>query len=150
MSPGAGRETSPDAGRDGWLPVMARAAAEDWARRLAAYLADRAAVPLAGERTRAFFSPGGGPPADGRYALALHAEGSVPPPRHPAAVRALRAALERDGFTVTAYRETVGGEPDALLYARHPEGGYFLDVGTGGGGDRLTFTVRTPVLLPPP
>ncbi|MFB7948011.1 hypothetical protein ACFC6L_24195 [Kitasatospora phosalacinea] len=147
--------TPPDAlpDPDEPLPVMARGDAESWARELTAYLARSAGAVLAPGSSRPFFSPctgrNGETAGDGRYTLAHHADGTLPAARHPAAVRALRAALERDGFTVTAYRETVDGRPDALLYARHPAGRYFLDVGTGGGTDRLALTVRTRCLLPP-
>ncbi|MFF4342217.1 hypothetical protein ACFY00_20085 [Kitasatospora sp. NPDC001540] len=135
------------------LPVMARGDAASWARELIAYLARSAGLVLAPGSVRPFFGActgrNGERAGDGRYTLALHADATLPTARQPAAARALRAVLERDGFTVTAYRETVDGRPDALLYARHPAGRYFLDLGTGGGADRFALTLRTRCLLPP-
>ncbi|GLW72808.1 hypothetical protein Kpho02_51070 [Kitasatospora phosalacinea] len=145
--------TRPRTDPDEPLPVMARGDAASWARELIAYLARSAGLVLAPGSVRPFFGTctgrNGERAGDGRYTLAQHADGPLPAARHPAAVRALRAVLERDGFTVTAYRETVDGRPDALLYARHPAGRYFLDLGTGGGTDRFVLTVRTRCLRPP-
>ncbi|MFJ4678220.1 hypothetical protein [Kitasatospora sp. NPDC088783] len=136
------------------LPVMAKSEAEAWAQHLTRYLAQTADVALTPDSVKPYFSTcegrNGEVAADGRYTLAYHATGAVPRTQHPDAVRKIRSALEKDGFTVTGYRETVQDRPDVLLYARHTEGRYFIDVSTGGGTDRLTFTVNTRCLMPPP
>ncbi|RAJ44639.1 hypothetical protein K353_01215 [Kitasatospora sp. SolWspMP-SS2h] len=136
------------------LPVMAKNEAEAWAQHLTQYLAQTAGVTLTTESATPYFSNCEGRKGevadDGRYTLAYHVAGAVPRAQHPDAARKIRSALEKDRFTVTDYRETVQDQPDVLLYAEHTEGRYFVDVSTGVNTDRLTFTVNTRCLMPPP
>ncbi|MFB7949911.1 hypothetical protein ACFC6L_33965 [Kitasatospora phosalacinea] len=135
------------------LPVMAKSDAQAWAQQMTEYMAQSADVTLTADTVKPFFSncegKNGEVADDGRYTLAYHVASTVPLAEHPDAVRKIKTALEKDGFTITSYRETVNDQPDALLYAKHNEGRYFIDVSTGGGTDRLTFTVNTRCLMPP-
>ncbi|MFF4340644.1 hypothetical protein ACFY00_11980 [Kitasatospora sp. NPDC001540] len=132
---------------------MAKSDAQVRAQRTTEHLAEVGGVTVAPESIKPYFSNcegrNGEVVEDGRYTLAYHAAGTVPVDQHPETVRKIRAALEKEGFRITGYRETVDGRPDVLLYAKHDEGRYFIDVGTGGGTDRLTFTVNTRCLMPP-
>ncbi|MFJ1796578.1 alpha/beta hydrolase [Kitasatospora griseola] len=143
--------TSPDPNEP--LPVMAKSDAEAWARHMTEYMAQTADITLTPDSAKPYFSncegKNGEVADDGRYTLAYHAASTVPVAQHPDAVRKIKAALEKEGFAITGYRETVNDQPDALLYAKHNEGRYFIDVSTGGGTDRLTFTVNTRCLMPP-
>ncbi|MGW4697525.1 hypothetical protein ACWEO1_34705 [Kitasatospora cineracea] len=134
------------------LPVMARSDTQAWAQKMTEYMARSAGVTLTADTVKPFFSNcegrNGEVVEDGRYTLAYHVSSTVPLAQHPDAVRKIKAALEKDGFTITSYRETVNNQPDALLYAKHEEGRYFIDVSTGGGTDRLTFTINTRCLMP--
>ncbi|WP_282205018.1 hypothetical protein [Kitasatospora fiedleri] len=136
------------------LPVLAKSDAETWAQHLTRYLAQTAGVTLTAESATPYFSTcegrNGEVADDGRYTLAYHVASTTPRAQHPDAVRRIRAALEKEGFTVTGYREAWENQPDVLLYARHAEGRYFVDVSTGVNTDRLTFTVNTRCLMPPP
>ncbi|MGW4806360.1 hypothetical protein [Kitasatospora sp. NPDC004272] len=131
------------------LPAMAKGDAQAWAQKVTEYMAQSAGVTLTADTVKPFFSncegKNGEVADDGRYTLAYHVSSTVPLAEHPGAVRKIKAALEKDGFTITSYRETVNNQPDALLYAKHDEGRYFIDVST----DRLTFTVNTRCLMPP-
>ncbi len=132
---------------------MAKADAQAWAQKMTEYMAQAAGVTLSKDSINPFFSncegKNGEVVEDGRYTLAYHVASTVPVAEHPDAVRKLKPVLEQDGFTVTSYRETVNGRPEALLYAKHKEGRYFINVSTGGGTDRLTFTINTRCLMPP-
>ncbi|RPE29150.1 hypothetical protein [Kitasatospora cineracea] len=131
---------------------MAKADTQVWAQKMTEYMAQAAGVTLNKDSVNPFFSncegKNGEVVEDGRYTLAYHVASTVPLAEHPGAVRKLKPVLEQDGFTVTSYRETVNGRPEALLYAKHNEGRYFINVSTGGGPDRLTFTINTRCLMP--
>ncbi|MEV0091851.1 hypothetical protein [Streptomyces sp. NPDC050738] len=62
--------------------------------------------------------------------------------------RVLRKKLEAEGYKVSDYRE--GDWKALLLYARHRESGFFVDVGAEGPPhDQLILSVVTPCYMPP-
>ncbi|WAL75380.1 hypothetical protein OU787_29925 [Kitasatospora sp. YST-16] len=135
------------------LPVMAKSDAQAWAQHMTEHLAEVGGVTVAPESIKPYFSncegKNGEVAEDGRYTLAYHAASTVPVDQHPEAVRKIRTALEKEGFRITGYRETVDGQPDVLLYAKHDEGRYFIDIGTTGGVHWLSISVSTRCLMPP-
>ncbi|MEU5386093.1 hypothetical protein ACWEPB_37180 [Kitasatospora cineracea] len=134
------------------LPVMAKSDAQAWARQMTEYMARSADVALDTGSVTPFFSNcegrNGEVAADGRYTLAYHVTSVLSRDQQLDAIRKIKAGLEKDGFTVTSYRETVENQTDVLLYANHDEGRYFIDVSSGAAVDRLIYTVATRCLMP--
>ncbi|QKW23965.1 hypothetical protein HUT16_37150 [Kitasatospora sp. NA04385] len=135
------------------LPVMAKADAQAWAQQMTEYMAQSAGITLDTDSVTPFFSncegKNGEVAADGRYTLAYDVTSTLSRPQQVDAIRKIKAGLEKDGFTVTSYRETWQEQPNVLLYAKHDEGRYFIDVSSGVATDRLTFSVATRCLMPP-
>ncbi|MFJ1708773.1 hypothetical protein [Kitasatospora sp. NPDC088346] len=141
-------------GKDDPLPVKARSEAEAWARQLTEHLAGSAGIRIDPATVRPFFSPctgrNGEHAPDDRYFLMYSAHSAVPLARHPEVVRQVRAVLQREGLTITGYRELLDGRPDTILDAEHPSDYTVTVESTAGGADHLLLRVTTPCLLPPP
>ncbi|WP_431676449.1 hypothetical protein [Kitasatospora sp. KL5] len=140
-------------GRNDPLPVMAKADARAWAQHMTESLAQSAGVTLTPTTAKPFFGNCVGKhdevADDGRYTLSYAVDSTVPLQHHPEAVKKIRAALERQKFSIDGYRETWEGRPSALLDAADTDGRYLVSVETGGGTDRLLFRVNTRCLMPP-
>ncbi|MFJ1753075.1 hypothetical protein [Kitasatospora sp. NPDC088134] len=134
------------------LPVMAKSEAETRARTMTEYMAQSAGITLDSDGATPFFSNcegrNGEVVEDGRYTLAYDVTSPLSRTQQLEAIRKIKAGLEKDGFTITDYRETVHDQPDVLLYARHDEGRHFIDVSSGAAIDRLILTVATRCLMP--
>lgn len=145
---------SPDGtGKSDLLPVKSKADAQSWAQQITEHMAQVSGVQINQEPARPFFSPctgrNGESAPDDRYTLMYAVHRTVARAQHPEVVRRIRAMLKDEGLTIKSYRETLDGQPEALLYASHPESRYFVEASTAGGDDRMVLSVTTPCLMPP-
>jgi hypothetical protein len=139
------------------LPRLAKDAAVKWAEDYTAYMARLTEVELTPSTAKANFEECVGKDdevaEDGRYSLFYYVYSDSPVTEHSRVVRTLRRELTGQGYEVTSYREFQSAGKAAVFSARDKESSYRVMADTVGSGKtkprRLSFSVRTPCLLPP-
>ncbi|MFC3578147.1 hypothetical protein ACFOZ0_33810 [Streptomyces yaanensis] len=139
------------------LPRMERDVALNWAKDYTAYMARLTDVELVPSTAKVNFEAciGGNDEVaeDGRYSLFYYVYSPAPVTDHTRVVRTLRRELSQQGYEVTGYREFKDAYASAVFRAKSKENSYRVTAETVGSGktkpQRLSFSVRTPCMLPP-
>lgn len=139
------------------LPRMAKDAALQWAKDYTAYMAKLTDVELLPDTAKVNFEECVGEndevAEDGRYSLFYYVYSPAPVTEHTRIVRKLRSELPKQGYEVTSYREFKNAYASAIFWARNKKNDYRVEADTVGSGktkpQRLSFSVRTPCMLPP-
>ncbi|MFE2915408.1 hypothetical protein ACFXI0_17140 [Kitasatospora indigofera] len=144
--------SAPGTGKDDPLPVKDKKDAQAWAEQMTEHTARSAGLQIDPASIKPLFTGcvgrNGESAPDDRYTLMYSVKSSVPLDQHPEAVRKIRDMAQQEGLTITSYRETADGKPEAFVNAEHPSD-YSLTASTSGGQDRMYLSVITPCLLPP-
>ncbi|MDG4858963.1 hypothetical protein P8605_12490 [Streptomyces sp. T-3] len=135
------------------LPRKSRADSLAWAKEYTAIMARYAEVkitdaPAPREHFQECIGKNDEVPEDGRYTLTYATYAKLPDEEHIAAVRKVRKALEAHGVRITGYTERPK-TPEAILYGRNDEEGYFLIADSVNPPGTLRLSVSTPCFLPP-
>lgn len=140
-------------GRNAPLPRMSRAAAQAWARQLAASVAASAGTTLDPEdgvsHVSDCVSRHGEVVTDGRFNLDYLAELPMPAARQGPAAARVRADLERRGYRIASFRDDPTKDPAVRLRALDKETGGSLEVSGSTNPAELDVAVSTVCLLPP-
>ncbi|MBT2413097.1 hypothetical protein J7I94_21465 [Streptomyces sp. ISL-12] len=139
------------------LPRVDKDAAVKWAEDYTAYMARITDVELTPSTAEVNFEACVGKDdevaQDGRYSLFYYVYSDAPVTEHSRVVRTLRRELTGQGYEVTSYREFQSAYKSAVFSARDKKSSYRVMADTVGSGkdkpQRLSFSVRTPCLLPP-
>lgn len=139
------------------LPRMTKDSALKWAKDYTAYMARITEVDLVHDTAEVHFEACVGEndevAEDGRFSLFYYVYSPAPTSEHTRIVRTLRRELPQHGYEVTAYREFKSAYESAVFRARNEENDYNVAAETVGSGktkpQRLSFSVRTPCMLPP-
>lgn len=143
--------------RNAPLPRMEKDAALKWAKDYTAYMArltDVEIIPSTAEvNFEACIGENDEVAEDGRYSLFYYIRSPAPVTEHTRVVRTLRRELPEQGYEVTGYREFKDAYESAVFRANNKENSYRVTAETVGSGktkpQRLSFSVRTPCMLPP-
>nr|WP_202447171.1 hypothetical protein [Streptomyces sp. SID5468] len=136
---------------------MSRQDALDWARRFTEEAAGAAGLELEPGSPDSLFGPcfgkHGETSTDERFQLMYSAYSPLPVEHHTAAVDKIRAALEREGYTITGYRPYGGPRVSAIVEATAPDNRFTVSVESAGKPPapptKLSFGVDTTCLIPP-
>ncbi|MER7580323.1 hypothetical protein [Kitasatospora sp. NPDC097691] len=150
--------SGPGNGKNDPLPVKSNQEALDWARQITDHVAQVAGTRVNEEPEIINFTPcigkKGEHASDGRYTLFYAVHADVPDDQQNEVLRKVRDLLTGEGLKVTEYQEIPAGnppaQPAAAFSARHPNSQYVVDVDSTRGHNRMSLSVRTPCLLPPP
>ncbi|MFE3106850.1 hypothetical protein [Kitasatospora indigofera] len=144
--------SAPGTGKDDPLPVKDKKDAQAWAQQMTEHMAQSAGLQIDPASIRPLFTGcvgrNGESAPDDRYTLKYSVKSTVPLDQHPEAVRKIRDMAQKEGLTITGYRESADGKPEAFVNAEHPSD-YSLTASTSGGQDRMYLSVITPCLVPP-
>lgn len=146
-----------DDGPNAPLPRMTKDAALKWAKDYTAYMAQLTNVNILPSTESINFESCVGEndevAKDGRFSLFYYVYSPAPTSEHTRIVRTLRKELPRHGYEVTAFREFKDAHTSAVFRARNEKNDYHVAADTVGSGktkpQRLSFSVRTPCMLPP-
>ncbi|MFD7918140.1 hypothetical protein ACFV3R_02750 [Streptomyces sp. NPDC059740] len=139
------------------LPRVAKDSALNWARDYTVYMARLTDVDLDASTEKVNWEACVGEnnevAKDGRYSLFYYIYSPAPTTEHTHVVRTLRHTLSRHGYRITGYREFKDSYTTAVFDARNEKSSYLVSAETVGSGknkpQRLSFSVRTPCMLPP-
>ncbi|WP_431043814.1 hypothetical protein ACQUSR_19255 [Streptomyces sp. P1-3] len=145
-----------ETGKNDPLPRMSQSDAEEQARRYIDEVGDiierHTGVRKADVRFRSCVGKNGEEATDARYAVSYADWFKFGVEHHNEAAEKIRAAFEKNGYTISTFRRFEKPRTSMIVEARDPKTGYFVNVESSDGSKgypMLGMYVSSPCMIPP-